>query len=108
MSKVEDLRAFVKEPLASFSAFDERMRAQNEEELRRSEEENRRKQWTLNQVLIPRVVLHRLGPGLDRGLPQDLTETQQIKEEPEETSVKQEEVEIPVYVHKQWGNTLSN
>ena len=95
MSKVEELRAFVRAQLDStaeeISDYYERLMAQTQEELRRSERENQQKQRTLNQVLNPRVVLYRLGPDL----PQDVPEPPQVKEE-HEWSVKQEKEDLPV------------
>ena len=73
------------------SDFYERQKSQIEEELRRSQEENERKQRLLDQILSPRVRLQRLGPGLSQVLQQDVP---QIKEECVERSIKQEEEEL--------------
>ncbi|KAK7918781.1 hypothetical protein WMY93_010065 [Mugilogobius chulae] len=74
-----------------FALF-ERTIAEFEEELRRSKEENQRKQELLEAVLKPSP-----GAGLNPGLNQDLETLQtQIKEEPEEPRVKQEEEQRPV------------
>ena len=73
------------------SGYYKRLMAEIKDELRRSEEENQKKQRTLDQILSPRVLLQRLCP--DQGLPQDVPEPL-IKEEPE-WSVKQEEEELP-------------
>uniref|UniRef100_A0A8C6S623 C2H2-type domain-containing protein n=1 Tax=Neogobius melanostomus TaxID=47308 RepID=A0A8C6S623_9GOBI len=83
MSEVQAFSAFVKERLAAAAgetrALFERITATYEEDLQRSEEENQRKQRLLDQALGPRVLLHRLGPGLNQGL--DIAETPRIKEE---------------------------
>ncbi|KAK7918784.1 hypothetical protein WMY93_010068 [Mugilogobius chulae] len=75
--------------------------AEFEKKLRRSKEENQKKQKPLEAVLNPSVVLFREnvqiqpsspGAGLNPALNQDLETPQtQIKEEPEEPRVKQEE-----------------
>ncbi|KAK7912710.1 hypothetical protein WMY93_012921 [Mugilogobius chulae] len=105
MCKSGLLRALVQERLTAaaeeiFALF-ERTIAEFEEELRRSKEENQRKQELLEAVLNPSVVLFREsvqiqplspGAGLNPGLNQDPETPQtQIKEEPEEPRVKQEE-----------------
>uniref|UniRef100_A0A3B4B965 C2H2-type domain-containing protein n=1 Tax=Periophthalmus magnuspinnatus TaxID=409849 RepID=A0A3B4B965_9GOBI len=107
MSKAQALRALVQERLTAaaeeiFALF-ERTIAEYEEELRRSKQEERRKEELLQSVLSPRVLLLRaqhipetsLNPALNPG-PEN-PETLQIKEEPqepeepEEQRVKQEE-----------------
>ncbi|KAJ0062370.1 hypothetical protein NL108_010979 [Boleophthalmus pectinirostris] len=94
--------------------------AEYEEELRRSKEENQRKQEALDSVLNPRVVLHRAAPAQSVSrlplLPHSyeitpsstasvqipsvktLTVPDEIKEEPEEQTVKQEEEQLQVLV----------
>ena len=84
MSRVQSLAQEI-------SDYHERMTAEKEEELRRSEEANQQKQRTLDQILSPRVVLHRLAPELNPGLLQDVPEPPEVKEEPE-WSIKQEDV----------------
>ncbi|KAK7912715.1 hypothetical protein WMY93_012926 [Mugilogobius chulae] len=84
--------------------------AEFEEELRRSKEENQKKQELLEAVLNPSVVLVREsvqiqptspGAGLNPGLNQDLETPQtQIKEEPEEPRVKQEEEQRSAEIRK--------
>ncbi|KAJ0068993.1 hypothetical protein NL108_015759 [Boleophthalmus pectinirostris] len=100
------LRALVKERLTAaaediFALF-ERTISEYEEELRLSKQENQRNQELL-EALNPRVVLLRAGVQTaslspDPGLNQEIPETPQIKEEPEEQSVKQEEEQLPVCV----------
>ncbi|XP_033841030.1 oocyte zinc finger protein XlCOF8.4-like [Periophthalmus magnuspinnatus] len=108
MSKAHALRALVQERLTAaaeeiFALF-ERTIAEYEEELRRSKQEERRKEELLQSVLSPRVLLLRaqhipetsLNPGPEN------PETLQIKEEPqepEEQRVKQEEEPLPVSEH---------
>ena len=75
------------------SDFYERMMAEDEEELRCSKEENQQKQRTLNQVLSQRVLLQRMSPDINQGLPLDVLEPQ-VKEEPEWS--EKEEEELPV------------
>ncbi|XP_033823115.2 zinc finger protein 45-like isoform X3 [Periophthalmus magnuspinnatus] len=106
MCKSRTLRALVKERLTAaaediFALF-ERTIAEYEEELCRSKEENQRNQELL-EALSPRVVLVRAGvhmPSLSPGPGpnQEIPETLQSKEEPEEQSVKQEEEQLPVCV----------
>ncbi|KAK7918777.1 hypothetical protein WMY93_010061 [Mugilogobius chulae] len=98
MCKSDGLRALVQERLTAaadeiFALF-ERTIAEFEEELRRSKEENQKKQELLEAVLNPRVVLLReIQPtSSGAGLNQDL----EIKEEPEEPRVKEEEEQRPV------------
>ena len=99
MSKVEELQVFVMARLDSTAEeipdYCERMVAENKEELRRSEEENQRKQSFGGEgaFLSPKLLLHRLSPDIIQGLPQDFAEPPQIKEEPE-WSIKQEEEEL--------------
>ncbi|XP_020786579.2 zinc finger protein 182-like [Boleophthalmus pectinirostris] len=100
------LRALVKERLTAaaediFALF-ERTISEYEEELRLSKQENQRNQELL-EALNPRVVLLRAGvqvPSLSPGpgLNQEISETPQIKEEPEEQSLKQEEEQQPVSI----------
>ena len=103
---METPKAFVTDRLSSVaeetSAYSERMIPRNGEKLRCSEEEDQRKQHTLSQDMSPGAVLHRLGPGLNQSLPQDFTESQEIKEEPEKCGVKQEEEQLPVVVLLTW------
>ncbi|XP_055083996.1 zinc finger protein 135-like [Periophthalmus magnuspinnatus] len=107
MSKVQRLRALVEERLTAAAediyVLFERIIAEYEEELCRSKQENERKQRLLDSTLSPRVVLTRVGvhmsslsPGLT--LKQEIPETPQIKEEPEEQHNKQEEEELQVSV----------
>ncbi|KAK7912712.1 hypothetical protein WMY93_012923 [Mugilogobius chulae] len=110
MSANVALKTLVQERLTAaaeeiFALF-ERTIAEFEEELRRSKEENQKKQELLEAVLNPSVVLFREnvqiqptspGAGLNPGLNQDLETPQtQIKEEPEEPRVKQEEEQRPI------------
>ncbi|KAK7918780.1 hypothetical protein WMY93_010064 [Mugilogobius chulae] len=97
MCKRDGLRALVQERLTAaaeeiFALFEGTI-AEFEEELRRSKEENQKKQELLEAVLNPSVVLFREsvqiqpsspGAGLNPGLNQDPETPQtQIKEEPE-------------------------
>ncbi|KAK7893592.1 hypothetical protein WMY93_022744 [Mugilogobius chulae] len=104
MSKGEALRGFVEQRLAAsaeeiFAQFD-RTIAEYEEKLRHYKE-NQRKQALLESVFSPRVVLLRAdvktspGPGLNHGPNQEIPETSQIKDEPEEQSVQQLQVCVP-------------
>ncbi|KAK7918779.1 hypothetical protein WMY93_010063 [Mugilogobius chulae] len=110
MCKNGSLRALVQERLTAaadeiFALFETTI-AEFKEELRRSKEENQKKQELLEAVLNPSVVLFREsvqtqptspGAGLNPGLNQDLETPQtQIKEEPEEPRVKQEEEQRPI------------
>ncbi|KAK7898478.1 hypothetical protein WMY93_019331 [Mugilogobius chulae] len=103
MSKKQILKALVNERLNAaaeeiFALF-ERVIAEYEEELRLSKAEIHKKYEVLPSALNPRVLLHRLQTdqtsslspdvGLDSGLDQIIT---QIKEEPEEDLVGQEEL----------------
>uniref|UniRef100_A0A8C6WNX9 C2H2-type domain-containing protein n=1 Tax=Neogobius melanostomus TaxID=47308 RepID=A0A8C6WNX9_9GOBI len=98
MCEGQTFRAFVNERLAAAAgetrALFERTTAECEEELRRSQDENRRKQRLLEQILSPRVVLVRVDTG--QSLKREITETSRIKEEPEEQSVTREEEQLPV------------
>ncbi|XP_055083705.1 protein starmaker-like [Periophthalmus magnuspinnatus] len=110
MSKVQRLRALVEERLTAAAediyVLFETIIAEYEEELCRSKQENERNQRLLDSTLSalsPRVVLTRAGvhmsslsPGLT--LKQEIPETPQIKEEPEEQHDKQEEEELQVSV----------
>ncbi|XP_072306356.1 uncharacterized protein [Eucyclogobius newberryi] len=106
MSAGQTLRVLVNARLTAaaeeiFALF-ERTTAEFEEELRRSREENQRKQELLDSVLSPRVALLRAdlrttespGPGLDQGLNQDLDL------ESEEQLVKQEEQLLQIAVQE--------
>ncbi|KAK7912711.1 hypothetical protein WMY93_012922 [Mugilogobius chulae] len=108
--QVGALRVLVQERLTAaaeeiFALF-ERTIAEFEEELRRSKEENQKNKELLDAVLNPSVVLLREsvqiqptspGAGLNPGLNQDPETPQtQIKEEPEEQRVKQEEEQRPI------------
>ncbi|KAK7879154.1 hypothetical protein WMY93_034060, partial [Mugilogobius chulae] len=94
MSKGEALRGFVKERLTAAAeeifAQIERTIAEYEEELRRYQ----REQALLESVLNPTVVLVRAdvktspGPGLNHGPNQEIPETSQIKDEPEEQNIQ--------------------
>ncbi|XP_072308142.1 uncharacterized protein [Eucyclogobius newberryi] len=111
MSKSQKLRVLVNARLTAaadeiFALFETTI-TEFEEELRRSKEENQRKQKLLDAVLSPRVVLSRAalhapsaasGPGLKREIPETIPETRQIKEEEEEQVIKQEEEQLPVAV----------
>ncbi|XP_055083704.1 clumping factor B-like [Periophthalmus magnuspinnatus] len=107
MSKVQRLRALVEERLTAAAediyVLFETIITEYEEELCRSKQENERNQRLLDSTLSPRVVLTRAGvhmsslsPGLT--LKQEIPETPQIKEEPEEQHDKQEEEELQVSV----------
>ncbi|KAK7918785.1 hypothetical protein WMY93_010069 [Mugilogobius chulae] len=110
MCKSRALKALVQERLTAaadeiFALF-ERTIAEFEVELRRSKEENQKKQELVKAVLRTRVVLLREsalvqttspGAGLNPGLNQDLeTLLTQIKKEPEEPRVKEEEEQRPI------------
>ncbi|KAK7886627.1 hypothetical protein WMY93_026248 [Mugilogobius chulae] len=116
------LKALVKERLTAaaeeiFALF-ERTIADFEEELCRSNEENRRKQELLDSVMSPKVLLMKAGevptaspePGPNQGLDQDQDQDQEtpqasqtswIKEEPEEHIVKQEQEQPQQTQHQQ-------
>uniref|UniRef100_A0A8C6X098 C2H2-type domain-containing protein n=1 Tax=Neogobius melanostomus TaxID=47308 RepID=A0A8C6X098_9GOBI len=93
MERRNNKRLFVKTAGETRALF-ERTTAECEEELRRSQDENRRKQRLLEQILSPRVVLVRVDTG--QSLKREITETSRIKEEPEEQSVTHEEEQLPV------------
>ncbi|KAJ0062373.1 hypothetical protein NL108_010974 [Boleophthalmus pectinirostris] len=102
------LRALVNERLSAaaeeiFALF-ERTIAEYEEELRRSKEENQRKQKTLDSVLSPRVLLPKAAPHTpspDPGLTHDSTWSPQVKHEPEEQClIKLEEEQQLVSIHE--------
>ena len=98
MSKLDTLRVLVNERLTAaaeeiFALF-ERTIAEYEEEV---SEENQRKLRLFEAALNPGVQLHRAGslqvssPGLNQG---ETTENEEIKEEPEQQSIKQEEEQL--------------
>ncbi|XP_055020697.1 uncharacterized protein LOC110161373 isoform X3 [Boleophthalmus pectinirostris] len=121
MSKMHRLRDLLNELLIAaaeeiFALFEGTI-AEYEEELRRSKEENQRKQEILDSVLSPRVVLHRATSAQSVSSLPDfisyeitpsstssveipsvkvLTVPDEIKEEPEELIVKQEEEQLQV------------
>ncbi|KAJ0062359.1 hypothetical protein NL108_010958 [Boleophthalmus pectinirostris] len=123
MSKMHRLRDLLNELLIAaaeeiFALFEGTI-AEYEEELRRSKEENQRKQEILDSVLSPRVVLHRATSAQSVSSLPDfisyeitpsstssveipsvkvLTVPDEIKEEPEELIVKQEEEQLQVFV----------
>ncbi|XP_072295438.1 uncharacterized protein [Eucyclogobius newberryi] len=100
------LRALVNARLTAAAeeifALVERTIAEYEEELCRSKEENQRNQQLLEEVLSPQLRLHRAegvqtdwcGPDL---VSEETPETAQIKEEPEEHLLKQEEEQLPEF-----------
>ncbi|XP_072295431.1 uncharacterized protein [Eucyclogobius newberryi] len=100
------LRALVNARLTAAAeeifALVERTIAEYEEELCRSKEENQRNQQLLEEVLSPQLRLHRAeGCQIDWCNPdpvkQETLETAQIKEEPEEHLLKQEEEQLPEF-----------
>uniref|UniRef100_A0A8C6TCX1 C2H2-type domain-containing protein n=1 Tax=Neogobius melanostomus TaxID=47308 RepID=A0A8C6TCX1_9GOBI len=102
MCEGQTFRAFLNERLAmaagEIRALFERTTAECEEELRRSEQDNIRKQRILDKILSPRVVLVRARvqtPPTSPGLNQEIRHTPRIKEEPEEERIKQEEEYFP-------------
>uniref|UniRef100_A0A8C6V2P4 C2H2-type domain-containing protein n=1 Tax=Neogobius melanostomus TaxID=47308 RepID=A0A8C6V2P4_9GOBI len=98
MCEGQTFRALVNERLAAPAgetrALFERTTAECVEELRRSQDECRKMQRLLHQILSPRVVLVRVDTG--QSLKREITETSRIKEEPEEQSVTREEEQLPV------------
>ncbi|KAK7938800.1 hypothetical protein WMY93_002126 [Mugilogobius chulae] len=98
MSKGEALRDFVKQRLTAaaeeiFAHF-ERTIAEYEEELRRYKEESQKKPALLEFVLIPKAALLR-ADGLNHDPNQEIQETPQIKDEPEEQNVQHLQVCVP-------------
>lgn len=98
MSKVQAFRAFLSQRLAAaveeISEMFERIMAEYEDELRRCKEKVHRKQQFLDMVLQSRVLV--LGVDPNPGVHNKITQTAQIKEEPEEQSITEEEEQLPV------------
>lgn len=112
MSKAQTLRRLVTERLAAAAeeifSLVEKTIEEYEQELSRSEKENQRKQQLLDSVLNPRVLLPSAGaqvqtfpgpgppgpPSPGPGLTHEVTQTQPIKQEPEETGVSQTQEQL--------------
>lgn len=106
MSKSQSLRDLVNARLTAaaeeiFEVFVKTI-AEYEEELGRSKKENERKQRLLDTILSPRINLMRVrahSPSLcppGPSLTQETTQTSQIKDEPKEQSIKQEQQPLTI------------
>ncbi|KAK7916088.1 hypothetical protein WMY93_011849 [Mugilogobius chulae] len=99
-AKLVVVRALMQERLTAAAeeifALVERTIAEFADELRRSKEENQRKQQLLDSLLKPQ--LHTAAQGVQTdSVKQQIPETPQIKEEPEEQRLKQEEEQLPEF-----------
>ncbi|KAK7916089.1 hypothetical protein WMY93_011850 [Mugilogobius chulae] len=105
-AKLAAVRALMQERLTAAAeeifALVERTIAEFEEELCRSKEENQRKQQLLDSLLKPQLHTAAQDVQTDRFSPepsvkQQIPDTPQIKEEPEEQRLKQEEEQLPEF-----------
>ncbi|KAK7907700.1 hypothetical protein WMY93_016312 [Mugilogobius chulae] len=106
-SEVDFVRALVSERLTAAAeeifVLVKRTIVEYEEELCRFKEENQRKQQLLDSLLSPQLCIHRT-EGVQRGclspepnVSQEIPQTPQIKEEPEEQKLQHEEEQLPEF-----------